>query len=83
MTNQKFPIGSIEWLNAMRTDFNLNAGRTRPEPVVFIQPERSMAEIHSEIGDMSNRAAALREMAVELEGRVVDLSARLDQIKRT
>jgi hypothetical protein len=83
MTNQNFPIGSIDWLNAMRRDFNLNGAgalnHTSPTPT----RSHDLAEIHSEIGEVSNQAAALRERAADLEARVSDLRERLSAAKNS
>lgn len=87
MTNQNFPIGSIDWLNAMRTDFDLNHGKPAPAPV-FLPARDDMLTLHSRFGDVANAAEALTAAANDvlaqvsaLQAQVADLRTQLAQAK--
>jgi hypothetical protein len=80
MTNQNFPIGSIEWLNAMQKDFDLNRGKPAPAPVL-IYADVDVQKLHAEVGDVLNGTRALHDTVEELQATIAQLSARADDIR--
>lgn len=81
MTNQNFPIGSIDWLNAMRTDFDLNHGKQAPAPV-FLPARDDLQRIHSEFGTVANAAETLTHAANEVLAQVSALQAQVADLRQ-